>query len=125
MAKTKREYYTELRTYVAENQELVEFIDREIDLLNRKSSTPKKPTATQIENEGYKTEIVTALENAEKPMTIKEIVEAVPSISGLTNQRITHMLTALRSEGKVAREYVKKVPYFRIGTEEVTEVTEE
>jgi hypothetical protein len=121
MTKTKRQYFEELKAYVVESEELTEFINHEIELLANKAKSPKKPTTTQVENEGFKVEILTALENAEKPLNIKEIMEAVPSIGGLSNQRITHMLTALRKEGKVAREYVKKVPFFYIGTEEVTE----
>ena len=115
---TKKEMFTEIRKVVADNDEMVAFIDHEIELLNRKSGSPRKPTKNQLENEGFKADILTALAEADKAVNIKELCVICPSISGLTNQRITHMLTDLRKDGKVARSYVKKVAYFALGSEE-------
>lgn len=115
---TKREKFMELRDMVADNEEMVAFIDHEIELLSKKSSSSRKPTKTQVENEGFKTDILTALADADKAVTIKELCVLCPSIAELTNQRITHMLTDLRKDGKVARTYVKKVAYFALGSEE-------
>ena len=115
---TKKEMFAEIRNIVADNEEMVAFIDHEIELLERKSNSPKKPTKTQIENDGFKAEIVAYLTEVDAPKTIKELQAEIPSISGLTNQRITHMLTDLRKDGKVARTYVKKVAYFALGSEE-------
>ena len=117
MAKTKKEMFVEIRNVVADNAEMVAFIDHEIELLNRKSGSPRKPTQTQIENDGFKADILSALAEADAPMTIKGLVEALPALAPLSNQRITHMLTDLRKDGKVARSYVKKVAYFALGDE--------
>ena len=116
MAKTKREYFHEILTIVADNEELTAFVNKEIALLDRKSSRAKKPTPTQIENEGFKADILTALDGVE-PVTITGLVEICPSLAGLKNQRITHLLTALREDGKVKRTYVKKVAHFALGNE--------
>ena len=35
-------------------------------------------------------------------------------ISGLTNQRITHMLTDLVKAETLVKEYVKKTPYYSV-----------
>ena len=115
---TKKEMFTEIRKVVADNDEMVAFIDHEIELLNRKSGSPRKPTKTQVENDGYKADILAALAGVDKPVTIKDLCEICSSVDGLSNQRITHMLTDLRKDGKVARSYVKKVAYFALGTEE-------
>jgi len=114
MATTKREMFTAIRAIVADNEEMVAFIDHEIELLNRKSASPKKPTKTQVENEGYKADIVAYLTSADAPKTIKEMQADVPSLAGLTNQRITHMLTDLVKSETIHKDYVKKVPYFSI-----------
>ena len=114
MATTKREMYTAIRKAVADNEEMVAFIDHEIELLNRKSASPKKPTKTQVENEGYKADIVAYLTSADAPKTIKEMQANITSLAGLTNQRITHMLTDLVKSEVVRKDYVKKVPYFSI-----------
>ena len=111
---TKREMFAEIRNIVADNEEMVAFIDHEIELLERKSNSPKKPTKTQIENDGFKAEIVTYLTEVDTPKTIKELQAEIPSIGGLTNQRITHMLTDLVKAETLTKEYVKKTPYYSV-----------
>ena len=111
---TKKEMFAEIRKIVVDNEEMVAFIDREIELLNRKSNSPKKPTKVQIENDGFKAEIVAHLTEVDAPKTIKELQAEIPSIGGLTNQRITHMLTDLVKAKTLTKEYVKKTPYFSI-----------
>ena len=114
---TKKETFAVIRGIVADNAELVAFIDHEIELLNKKSSGSRKPTKTQVENEGFKADILEALANVAEPIIIKGLYEVCPSLEGLTNQRVTHLLTDLRKSGKVARSYVKKVAYFALGSE--------
>lgn len=121
---TKREMYAEIRKLVADNEEMVTFIDHEVSLLDRKNSGSRKPTKTQLENDGFKADILTALAEVDAPVTIKGLCEACPSIANLSNQRITHMLTDLRKDGKVVRTYLKKVAYFALGSEEEGEKEE-
>lgn len=111
---TKKEMFAEIRNIVADNEEMVAFIDHEIELLERKSNSPKKPTKTQIENDSFKAEIVAYLTEVDAPKTIKELQAEIPSISGLTNQRITHMLTDLVKAETLTKEYVKKTPYYSV-----------
>ena len=111
---TKKEMFVEIRNAVAENEEMVAFIDHEIELLDRKANSPKKPTKTQVENDAFKAEIVAFLAEADTSKTIKELQAEIPSLSGLTNQRITHMLTDLVKAEVVVKEYVKKTPYFSV-----------
>ena len=111
---TKKEMFAEIRNIVADNEEMVAFIDHEIELLERKSNSPKKPTKTQIENDGFKAEIVAYLTTVDTPKTIKELQAEIPSIGGLTNQRITHMLTDLVKVETLTKEYVKKTPYYSV-----------
>lgn len=111
---TKKEMFVEIRNIVADNEEMVAFIDHEIELLERKSNSPKKPTKTQIENDGFKAEIVAYLTEVDTPKTIKELQAEIPSIGGLTNQRITHMLTDLVKAETLVKEYVKKTPYYSV-----------
>jgi len=118
---TKKEMYAEIRNVVADNAEMVAFIDHEIELLDRKSGSPRKPTKTQVENDSFKADILTALAEVDAPVTIKQLCEMCDAIADLSNQRITHMLTDLRKDGKVVRTYVKKVAYFALGNENVEE----
>jgi DNA-binding HxlR family transcriptional regulator len=106
--------YNAIRNIVIDNADMVAFIDHEIELLDKKSSASRKPTKTQVENDGFKAEILTYLAEADAPKTIKELQSEVASIEGLTNQRITHMLTDLVKAGLLTKTYVKKTPYYAI-----------
>ena len=111
---TKKEMFDAIRKVVIDNEEMVAFIDHEIELLDRKSNSPRKPSAAQIENAGFKADIVAYLVTADAPKCIKEIQAEVPSVSGLTNQRITHLLTDLVKAETLVKEYVKKTPYYSV-----------
>ena len=112
---TKKDYFNTLKALVADNAELTAFIDRELELLDRKSkSGSKKPTNTQLENEQYKADIMVALTEADTMLNIKELMAVCPSIAKLSNQKITHLLIPLVNEGKLVKTYVKKVPYFSV-----------
>ena len=115
---TKKEMYNQILTVVADNAEMVEFIKHEIELLDNKAKTPKKPTKVQVENEGLKANILLALSEADAPVTIKELQAVCPSIAELTPQRVSALLSQLRKDKQVRREYVKKVAYFTLGAED-------
>ena len=81
---TKRENYTALRAIVADNAELVAFIDHEIELLNKKNARRSdKPTAKQVANEDTKGIIGEVLTDAAEPMTISDIVADDPALRRL------------------------------------------
>ena len=111
---TKKEMFSAIRVAVADNAEMVEFIDHEILLLERKSATPKKPTKVQVENDGFKAEIVSFLCGADAPKCIKELQAEISSIADLSNQRVTHLLTDLVKSGSLTKDYIKKTPYYSI-----------
>ena len=84
----------------------------EIDLLDKKASTPRKPTATQVENESLRAELLSFLVSVDTLKSIKEIQEECSTFAELSNQRMSHLLTALVNDGKVEKTYVKKTPYY-------------
>lgn len=98
---------------VADEPEMVEFLHHEIELLNKKA-TSRKPTKVQIENESFKAEILTYLTEVGKAVTIKEMQAAVATLTELSNQKMTHLLSALVNEHKITKEYEKKTPYYSI-----------
>ena len=106
---TKKEMFLAIREVVSADAEMVAFIDKEIDLLNRKSAS-RKPTKTQTENEVYKADILVTLSTADAPLSIKDIQAGTASLEELSNQRISHLMKALVDSGQVAKVYVKKVP---------------
>lgn len=80
--------------------------------VEKRSTGERKPTKTQIENMGYKASILDAL--TETPMTISQIVELVPELADLSNQRVSAMLTAMTKGDAptVVRSEVKGKAYF-------------
>jgi len=111
---TKRERFAELLAIpeVAKNQDLVDFINHEVDLLTRKNASgEKKLTANQLENENLKAIIVNSL-SAETGMTITEMIKTIPELAEFTNQKVSALTTALVKDGKVERRVEKRVTKF-------------
>ena len=118
---TKRERFAQLMAIVeasnvANATELKEFIEHEVELLNKKNSRSGKPTKTQVENETIKVQIVSILERVRKPMTVTQLLSE-SELAGLSNQKISALLTQLRESGKVMRTDEKKVAYYSMATE--------
>lgn len=110
---TKKERFMELKEIVSDRTDLVEFLNHEIELLNKKASV-KTPSKTQIENENTKNVIVNVLANGNKPMTITEIQENDSTLATLSNQKVSALLTQLVKDNKVVRTVDKKKAYFTI-----------
>lgn len=97
---TKREMFAMVLECVEGNAMLTDFINHEIELLNRKHTT-RKPTKAQLENENLKSEILEVLEGAE-PMTIGEIVKAFDN--AYTSQKLSALVKQLKDNGLVERQ---------------------
>ena len=122
---TKRERFEQIKALVSNNAELVAFIDHEIELLNKKNSRSGKPTKTQVENEAIKNTILDTLRIIGKPVTVTQLL-ANDELNGLSNQRVSALLTQLRKSDKVVRTVEKKVAFYSIKEEsdEIEEVEE-
>ena len=113
---TKRDNFNKLLTIkeVAENTQLVEFINHELELLDRKSashSTAK--TANQKANEEIKTKIVDALVQLGKS-TISELQAGSEEMAEYSNQKLSALLKQLVDSKQVIRTMEKKKAYFEV-----------
>lgn len=108
---TKREKFEMLMTIaeVKANPILSEFIERELELLAKKNSAEKKPTAQQAENEAIKE---TILENLTSRMTISEMQKSIPDLAEYSNQKISALMRQLILEGLVEKVEDKRKSYF-------------
>ena len=113
---TKRDYFNTLLgiTEVKANDELVKFIEHELELLAKKNSSEKKPTAVQVANEGIKSIIVETLAENGKMMTISEMQKVNAELGELSNQRISALIRQLINDEKVIRVEEKRKAYFKI-----------
>lgn len=120
---TKRERFEQIKALVSDNEELVAFIDHEIELLTKKNSRSGKPTKTQVENESIKATIFETLLASGKPMTVTQLL-ATDKLADLSNQKVSALLTQLRKENKVVRTVEKKVAFYSIAESDEESVEE-
>lgn len=111
---TKREMFAAIREVVIDNAEMTAFIDHEIELLVKKSSAERKPTKVQLENAHFKEVILAYLTEVGTARCIKELQAEIPEISELSNQRVTHLMTALVDAKAITKEYIKKTPFYAV-----------
>lgn len=98
----------------ATTTEMVEFLNHEIDLLNRKrSSKSGKPTAKQMENETIKERIMEILSHTLEGLTATDIMNALEAVSiTASNQKVNALVKQLISAELVDRKEVKGKAYF-------------
>ena len=114
---TKREKFEMLATIpaVAENDMLMEFISHELDLLAKKNTSStgeKKLTATQMANEGLKSEILDMMD-MDTLYSIDQMIKTFPCCAELSTSKVSAMLTQLIKAEKVERVADKRKAYFR------------
>lgn len=113
---TKREMFVAIANVpaVAENAEMVDFLNHQIELLdNRKSSGSKGMTKTQKENEGIKATIYTVLSEIGHPATISEMLKD-DRLNDYSNQKMSALLHQMVDTGTVIKSKDKKTTLFEI-----------
>lgn len=121
---TKREKFEMVLAVpaIAENEVLREFIQHEMDLLVKKNSGEKKPTATQVVNEGIKSAILEFVNENPKLFTITDFIKQVPECADMSNQRVNALVRQLLKAELVDRTEIKGRAYFHKPGLEVEEV---
>ena len=111
---TKADKYNMLKAIpsVAENPILVEFLDHELELLAKKNSSDKKPTAQQVANDGLKQSIIDGMEKG-KLYTITDLIKSIPALADLTNQRVSALVRQL-IPNSIERVEEKRKAYFKL-----------
>ena len=110
---TKKEMFAHIATINANDAEIVEFCNRQIELLdNRKTS--KTPTKTQKENEAIMELIALDLARFEKPVTVTELIAGSEDLEGLTNQKVSALLRKMVEAQKVVKTIEGKKALFAI-----------
>jgi hypothetical protein len=112
---TKRERFESLLTLsqVQADPGMVEFINHELELLAKKNSADKKPTAQQVANEAIKQAIVDGMER-DRLYTITDIQKNVNECAELSNQRVSALIRQMVADGLVARTEDKRKAYFSL-----------
>ena len=113
----KKEMYAQIysvieNSNVSNKSDLLGFVDREVELLEKKSA--RKPmTATQKANLAVLDDIREVLAKKENAVTISDLIKEEP-LNVYTSQKISALMKKLVDSGEVEKTSIKKVSYFRI-----------
>lgn len=105
---TKREMFTKILATLTDADEIA-FIEHEIELLDKKNATGKTAKAfalTELHNE-----ILSVMEDGVQ-YTVSAIMKRTPSLSALSNQKVTAAMRQLLDNGFVNRIEEKRVAFF-------------
>ena len=103
---------------IAENQEMVDFIDKQIAQLAKRKSAESK---TQKENKALMEVVVDAMTVLDKPATATQIMKSDAYLSELSLPKVSALLKKLIEEGRVERTIEKKIALFSLVENEAEE----
>lgn len=115
---TKAMHFEAIRAIIeASNSEnkagAIEFIDKELALLARKRSSSAN-TKAKAENAAIKENILAALTEIAKPVTITELQKANADLAEYSNQKLSALLRSMVEEGTVVKTTEKRRSYFSV-----------
>ena len=115
---TKREMYNLIADLNSDNQDIVDFCNHEIELLDNKKS---KGNAKANEKVAQAVEVVyNALVEVDRPITVSDLIasaDLTPLANDegvITTQKVSSMLKKLREQGRVESYVDKKKTYFKV-----------
>lgn len=109
---TKADYFKQIMANYPLTKDEQDFVNHELELLAKKNSSEKKPTATQVANDGIKTAILNGMEEG-KLYTITDLIKSIPEIADLTNQKVSALVRQLIPE-YIEKTEDKRKSYFRL-----------
>ena len=108
---TKKEMFVTIANLCADNEEIVNFCNHEVELLSKKRSDNTKAKA---ESDARANKVYMALCEMDKPVTIGELkaLTSDEEVASWTSQRISALIRNLGD--KVVKTMNKKVAYFSV-----------
>lgn len=117
---TKAQMFEVIKAETA-NEEIKAFCDHELELLASKAEKAKGRTSKhKTENDALRTAILETLAEIARPVTVSELLTLCPACNGMTNQKVTGLLTTMGDKGthQVIRTVEKRVAYYEIAPTE-------
>lgn len=126
---TKRDYFTAILSKVdmdatydiskgdatvkVSGADVAGFLNHELELLDRKNTVDKKPTATQVANESIKADIKAFLDaHKGEKFTVSALMKSVPAIADASNQKVSSLVRQMVLDGQADRIEDKRKAYF-------------
>lgn len=117
---TKKEMFAMVKEVVLasgseKTDEMIAFIDHEVELLAKKSSSKsKKETANDLENAHLMSVILNTLAGSEKGMTVTEIMKSNSELVNFSNQKVSALMKKLVENGEVVKTSEKGKSLFSL-----------
>lgn len=108
---TKRQMFEGLLTLPNLTEEQKKFINHELELLAKKNSGEKKPTAQQTANTALKSAILECMED-NRLYSVTEMIKEFPCCAGLSNPKVSAMVSQMVVDKVLVRTEVKRRAYF-------------
>lgn len=117
---TKKEYFAKIKELLANESDIVEFCDHELELLAKKNAS-RGETATQKENAVISEQVLEILASVGVAKTITDLINdtEIGKITfgkdqkAMSNQKLSRLLNDLAKDNKVVRTVVKGIAYFK------------
>ena len=114
---TKKEFFLGIMAKYPLTDYEKERFEHEIELLDKKNSTDRKPTKNQLENENLTTAIYDFLcDHPETAYTVTELNKACPVLAKMeaSTSKTTQLLKPLKEAGKIKNFTEKRKSYYQI-----------
>jgi hypothetical protein len=114
---TKKEFFLGIMAKYPLTDYEKERFEHEIELLDKKNSTERKPTKNQLENENLTTAIYDFLcDHPETAYTVTELNKACPALAKIdaSTSKTTQLLKPLKTAGKIKNFTEKRKSYYQI-----------
>lgn len=114
MAKaTKKEMWTIVLGLVGDNEDLSNFVNKEIETLNKKKES-KKVAEKKAANNILQCVIVKFFEQDNTPRTVTELIRLIPALNDLTNQKVSAQIKQLVDLEILNKHIDKRVSKFNL-----------
>ena len=119
--RVKRDYFEMIKVICKDNEDIINFCDHEIELLNRKNARGGA-TKTQVENVKVAEMLIAELAKIGKAVTITDLMNMSDTVKNyrlengnpLSNQKISAILKQQVDTGKVVKVTDKKKSFFSV-----------
>lgn len=108
---TKADYFKQIVANYPLTAEEKAFVEHELELLAKKNSAEKKPTAQQVANAGVADAIYEGMVEGTL-YSITDLIKQIPACADLTNQRVSAIVRGMIGS-KIERIEEKRKAYFR------------
>lgn len=119
---TKKDRFTALLSIpaVAEDADMVTFIEHEIELLDKKNSAERKPSEKQVAKTAHDAELRSAIVNEMEMNTLYsagDLIKALPTLSAeadLSPAKVSYLMRDLVADGSVVKVVEKRHTFYKL-----------